>query len=67
MIKRLIGRLRQLTATRQLTVDKMTTHFRIQAVLACSCVAVEFERAFECGGCNDHTYQLCNFYLRIML
>ena len=30
----------------------------MQYVVACSCVAVELERAFKYGGCNDHTYQL---------
>ena len=30
----------------------------MQYVLACSCVAVELERALKYGGCNDHTYQL---------
>ena len=30
----------------------------MQYVLDCSCVAVELERAFKYGGCNDHTYQL---------
>ena len=43
----------------------MITHFRIQAVLACSCVAVELERAFKYGGCNDHTYQLCYIFYRL--